>query len=77
MSTPSYGDFVDYRVAKWGCLKLSQHAIEKYCCHIRSVIMGDATDSIVANHHDFTVSLNIVVLLLGTFKIVLVALYAS
>ena len=44
------------RMAKWGCLRLSQHAIRKYSGHIGSMVTSDDRGSRIVNHHNFTVT---------------------
>ena len=46
-------------MAKWRRLRLSWCAIRKYSCHIVSMIMSDDRGSVVVNHHDFTMSVNL------------------
>ena len=47
------------RMAKRTRLRLSQCAIRKYDRHIGSVTMSDDRGSILGNHRDFTVSVNL------------------
>ena len=46
-------------MAKCSCLRPSECTIWKYSRHVGSVIMSDDRGSIVANDHDFTISVNL------------------